>query len=95
MYLNLLDETEKLSQLFEGKFRDNLDRSLWLSLPDDTDVTRNSWQRIVSVPETRLNYTVMVGSECSVLFMVLNSDNLLNLGNLSMFPSGQMFTICV
>ena len=87
MYLNLLDETEGLLHLFEGKFGDNLAPSLWIQLPDDADITRRLWQRIVSMPEKRLNHTITVGSECRVLFMVPDSDNWLNFNNLSMFPS--------
>ena len=83
VYLNLLDEIEGLFQSFEGKSRDNLDRPLWLSLHDGTDVTRSSRQRTISVPETRLNYTGTVGSECRVLVLVPIRDNWLNLGNLT------------
>ena len=55
MHLDLQDEIEGLFQSLEGKSGDNLDRPLWLSLHDGTDVTRSSRQRTISVRETRMH----------------------------------------
>ena len=88
MYLNLLDETEGLLQLFEGAQRQSW--SLWLSLPDDTDVTRSSWQRIASMQVTRHNYTVVAGSECRVLFKVFFSVSFSSLSILYKEPMSSL-----
>lgn len=57
VYLNLIDEIEGLFETLDGKSRDNLDRRLWLSLNTGAPVTRATSNKILTVDETRLNYT--------------------------------------
>ena len=52
-----MDVIEQSFQSLEGKSGDNIDLLSWLSSHDDTDITRSSMQRTITVPETRLNYT--------------------------------------
>lgn len=57
VYLNLLDEIEGLFESLDGKTREHLDRRLWLSLNTGAPVTRSTTNKVITVDETRLNYT--------------------------------------
>lgn len=57
VYLNIFDKIDGLFESLDGKAREQLDRSLWLSLYTGRPVTRSATKKTTTVDATRMNYT--------------------------------------